>query len=61
MGKYVRTFELLSNLLEADGKDLSNTDNYMDIIEEFGKFLHHDTITGTSNRKTDENFYELLY
>lgn len=40
--------------------DLKDHDELLDILEESGIFMHHDSITGTAKRYVDEDYMKRM-
>ena len=60
LGKMLRSFKNIAIRKNAKTGSISKIDDYLDISENFGIFLHHDCITGTAKRYVDDDYYRLM-
>lgn len=57
LGQLLRALKTWKVLRKGDLKD---HDELLDILEESGIFMHHDSITGTAKRYVDEDYMKRM-
>ena len=60
LGILLRSFKhfIIQGVIEKNS--LINVEKYFDILEDFGYLLHHDTITGTSKKYVNEDYFKRI-
>ena len=56
LGIMLRTFKQIVIRKSVKNGNINEIDNYLDIAERFGNYLHHDCITGTAKRFVDKDY-----